>query len=187
MDGRFAAAAWDVVTSGIQGVAAELAAFKPAFVALFVAGSDSRRFDRDLTSTLRERQWTWPWFDEWDQRFADWGAWPTLWPELAPDDVDDEEYSEEEIVRFRREAMAGLISHTALMVAYRDWHLSKAQPYHRWRLVSVDEVEKRVAEAMSAPEVTGPAQLPPFFPGDRTTLQNVGPFGGPSGRIASTG
>jgi hypothetical protein len=167
-----AGAAWDRATAGITGAADELAVFRDEFAQAIAAGGSLHDLEDALQDALAEREWTWPWFEEWYGRFTEWGVYPFNWPPLAPTPTSDPPPSAEDLVVYRRAAIAPLLAHTAAMIYFRDRHLSRVRPGIKWRLaLRNDEAEKRVAaEKSPAIEAGDLSELPPFFPGDRTTL-----------------
>lgn len=167
-----ARAAWDRTTAGITGAAEEIAAFREAFAEALAAGESLHALEEELQDALAERDWTWPWFEEWSATFAEWGVHPGNWPPLAPTPTPDPPPTAEDLAEYRRAAIAPLIAHTAAMIYFRDRHLSRARPGIRWKLAPrSDEAEQRVA-AQKGPAIEAGdlSSLPPFFPGDRTTL-----------------
>ena len=176
----FATAAWRLVSSGIVGAQDRLQAAEPRFIACMIDGMPRRQLDRHLEQSLADAEWTWPWFEQWAVYFDRQGAWPFLWPCLEPDiDPDDDDppvYLPAELVAYRRAAIAPLIASVAAKMAYRDRNESRPIPkWFGWRLSMLDDkVENQIAEryrpAVEAGDLT---HLPPYFPGDRTTLQRV--------------
>lgn len=171
--------AWRKVTNQITGADEVLQAFEKEWLTVVVTGQTSRKLDRCLFDALEPMDWSWPWFEEWLVRFREWGAFPLMW-----DGIDRaEDLTEIEAV------CAQLISHTSGALLYRDRQLrnyAKMSPQsrERWVLVDVgDPIEMRIAaphrRAIEAGEFS---QLPPFFPGDRTTFRPAMP-----GRITVQG
>ncbi len=178
-DQELAGQAWDRATSGITGATAELTKFRERFVAAITGQGAMDELDRDLEDQLSELDWQWPWFEEWYKKFTEWGVYPHLWPPMAPELDESEPYSDEELAAYRKAAIAPLIAHTAAMIFFRDRHIEKSHSFTKWRLAHKnDPAEMRVAIPKEIDIVSGNmSSLPPFFPGDRTSLQPQNPLG----------
>jgi hypothetical protein len=64
------------------------------------------------------------------------------------------------------------------MMFYRDRHLIKSHAFTKWRLTHRnDPAEMRVATEKEIAIMSGDmSSLPPFFPGDRTSLEPIRPL-----------
>ncbi|MGV1823752.1 hypothetical protein [Agrobacterium vitis] len=171
--------AWDQITSGIEGATQELADMRAGFVNTVTEGAVFRKFEKVLVSRLGTVEWKWPWFETSLEMFREWDVWPQMWPDLTPDEevVELEEYSADELAIFRREQISPLISHAASKIYYRSLSMRLMPTGITWRLAyTSDTAEKLAAEPYEAAILAGDISiLPPFFPGDRTSLQFVMP------------
>lgn len=169
---------WDQATKGITGIDAALSDFRERFTTAITTGGSLDELDRELEEQLSEADWEWPWFEEWYKTFSEWGAYPYLWPPMAPEPDEAEPYSPEELAAYRKAAIAPLIAHTAAMIFYRDRHLEKSHSFTKWRLAHRnDAAEMRVATEKEIAIMSGDmSSLPPFFPGDRTSLESIKPL-----------
>jgi hypothetical protein len=169
---------WDQATKGITGISSELAEFREKFVAAITEGGPMDELDRDLEDKLSELDWTWPWFEEWHTRFSEWKMNPHLWPPMQPEPDENEPYTPDELAAYRKAAIAPLIAHTAAMIFYRDRHLERSHGFEKYRLMHRnDGAEMRVATEKEIAIMSGDmSSLPPFFPGDRTSLEPIKPL-----------
>jgi hypothetical protein len=139
-------------------------------------GDTLRKFDKELVTSLATIDWRWPWLEEWEEKFESAGHWPFMWPDFVPGDSEDEDYTAAELAIYRRQAIAPLITHTASALSY---HLRDADMIfrvgQRGRLVLLDDPAERWAAAQYPAEFTFSETMviPPFFPGDRTSVQLV--------------
>ncbi len=179
-DRELASQAWDQVTQEINGAEDELKTLREPFIEVMITGNVMRKLEKQAAETLGNVPWIWPWFEKWEAKFTQWDAFPYSWPDLLPDEDEIEEWSPEEMAVLRRQEMAPLILHTAEKIFYASKHML---PYktgdmrmpESWRLVQMDDpTENRIAATYEANIAAGDLSVvPPFFPGDRTTLQPV--------------
>lgn len=163
-------AGWDLIV-GNTSIRVELAeAAYLDFHDTFVAGASARDLCTVLQRHLSRTTWHWPWFQEWHQHFAPRGEVPYLWQDLAwaaaksggqPSDL------------------VPLLEHSVSATIFRLRNLRQwaemAQPLFPI-LAPVNDfqgkVEQRLAREMWPKIASGDwSVLPPFFPGDRTSLQ----------------
>lgn len=162
--------------SQITGARDVLAQFQPKFVEGMLQGDTLRMFDKDLVAALATVDWRWPWLEEWEEKFDSAGLWPFMWPNFVPEDAEDDDYTAGELAIYRRQAMAPLITLTASALSY---HFRNADMIfrvgQRGRLVFMDDPAERWAAAQYPAEFTFTETMavPPFFPGDRTSMQAV--------------
>lgn len=176
MSGDWFRRGWQEVTAGIAGASAELAALEAQFASTMQDGQALRTFDRALGAALDGKLWDWPLLDGWQGRFEAEGLWPYIWPDFQPDEEEIAEYDARELAAFRRHAATPLISHTAMMTGYR--HRNQAMLTEAGvslRLVSMGDSAE---DWVSGPYITALANgdhrhLPPYFPGDRTSVQRL--------------
>jgi hypothetical protein len=167
--------AWDRTASGIAGATDALKPLRERFVKAITEGTPLEEVENEVVDQLAEREWTWEWFEEWRKLFAETGEFPKSWPALAPEPDPDQPYTEAELAEYRRAAVASLVVPTAAMVFFRDRRMAKAFGYEKWTLAHGDDpVEERIARD-KAPAIMGGdyGSLPPFFPGDRTSMRAV--------------
>jgi hypothetical protein len=167
--------AWDRTASGIAGLGEVFKPLRERFVKAITEGTPLDELENDVIDQLAEREWTWDWFEEWRTLFAETGEFPRSWPALAPEPDPDQPYTEAELAEYRRAAVASLITPTAAMVFFRDRRMSKAFGYEKWTLAHGDDpVEERIAKDKAVAIMGGDfSSLPPFFPGDRTSMRAV--------------
>lgn len=170
--------AWTQARAGITGAEGEISAFKDRFASTIAAGKPLQEIEDDLQDQLAVVDWQWPWFEEWHGKFTEWGTFPLTWPPLAPPAEERDQYSADDLAEYRRAGMALLLAQTAAMIFYRDRHLSKSHMHQAWQLGHVgDPVEGRVAEAYDDAVRAGDlSKVPPYFPGDRTSLKPNSPI-----------
>lgn len=170
-----AAAGWDQIAATVSGAQDQLSSLRQAFVDAVVSGDDFRTLTRKAKAVLSPAEWHWPWFNEWEARFAAAGLSPFLWPGNA----DEDEVDEEQVLRWRREDLAALIIQTAASRAYTLAHLANYRPGYVVALSSLDDADRLGAADHIARVAAGDfTQIPPFFPGDRSTISiRPGRFG----------
>lgn len=179
-----ARAAWDSVCTEIAGAKTRLNGFRPTFARGMADGLSLRREIAEFAAGMETARWTWPAFDRWLETFSTWGEWPHMWQPVAEALAEDMEPENRAVAL--RNAAACLIPHTAMARFYVAQH---AENFVRlvprgWtlRLVFIDDnggpAERRAAEPFRARIECGDLSMrPPFFPGDRTTVQAVPPAG----------
>jgi hypothetical protein len=167
--------AWDRTASAIAGATDVFKPLRERFVKAITEDQPLEDLENDLIDQLAVREWTWEWFEEWRKLFAEWGTFPASWPALAPEPDPSQPYTDDELAEYRRAAVASLIIPTAAMVFFRDRRMTKAFGFEKWTLAtSEDPVEQRVAKDKQPAIMAGEfGSLPPFFPGDRTSMRAV--------------
>ncbi len=147
----------------------------------------SKRAQQILRSTLLFRhEWGWPELDEWAGRFSASRRWPEIWKNYADAyrAADDNEKRSERIA---------LLHHYLLFAASNaqllaDFLAGQQSGWSQRRLelrCTEDRsgaIEKSIAKTFQKLIAAGDySQLPPFFPGDRTSLVSIR-IGGPHER-----
>jgi hypothetical protein len=161
--------------------------------------NDPRKFLKAFKAVIGPHPWVWPWFDEWREKFRQAQAWPGMWTEIAeldqeapppdPDEEDDYGMTPEGVQATLAEAQVELLHHSVSMMGYRLRDmvnlLNRSSSPEVWRIkltsIAGCPVEEAIA-AQFADAVAGwmPGQdfppLPPYFPGDRTSVDLVNPY-----------
>lgn len=176
---ELAVATWRALTQPMTGAEAVLASFEAEWALGIISGDlPNWKFERKLCAALRQVEWSWPWFAEWYASFNAAGEFPFMWRGIN-------DKGELEIVAAR------LLVHTASHLYYRNRRLvahtmatlngqvvRTGQPAGWlpegwfWTLADAgDPIEMRIAEPYRAAIEAGDlTHIPPFFPGDRTSL-----------------
>lgn len=165
------AVAWRSVVSQIEGDVAFFDRFGVEFVRLMIAGDAFRKFNSRLGEVMSNRQWTWPLLERWEALFATEGVSPYMWDFEPPTHDRGGEKS-----AARSHGVAKVITHTAAMRAYADRHARKSTSFFAARALFKTDcpAENLVASRFEAAIAAGDLSVvPPFFPGDRTTLRYV--------------
>jgi hypothetical protein len=119
--------------------------------------------------TILKTQWTWHEFDKWHSLFSQQKKWPYLWRQQRLNELpDDESYKSE----YWQQRILRILVHTISMRAYaiRDEQLKIGNGMKERFADDVGdecEVEAMICKQFNAGDLKG---LPPFFPGDRTSL-----------------
>lgn len=171
----FPEAAFDLVTEEIDWPAGIRQAARAAWIGAFERG-DTRLEVRALAAEVFEVEWHWPEFERWHAFFVEEGIWPVMWEAFEPphDLEEDEEFEAGPVARVR------LLTHTLSSTTYRLRDTVNTLPTGwSWDLAVVgdgDDVEPRIAALHQARVRRGDlSALPPYFPGDRTSLRRVPP------------
>lgn len=168
-EARFLAAAWDLVVLPIGLAPAAGRALFAAWASAHTKG-DPRAENKALSAALKDTDWRWPWFDASAEGFDQDGEWPHMWLR---------EGLETEKARAEVQPRCVILAHTLSMTAYRMRDmaddamkdLARRRGGYRLSVVAGCPVEARVAAQHAASIEAGDmSRLPPFFPGDRTTI-----------------
>lgn len=125
-----------------------------------IQGDGHNEISAAFNGVLKGHEWSWPWLEEWQAKFASAARLPYLWDSL----------------KMTKQNAASLLGHSIIMRIYsigraRDALNSMQCSPNRWELIFLFlgcPVEQEIAES------TGHAcleNLPPFFPGDRTRIR----------------
>jgi hypothetical protein len=168
--------AWDWVTGNIVGAERELRQAKASFEKIMAEGDVFRGFDRDLSAALADKDWHWPWLEEWRAKFCQMGMVPYMWRRELAGTGNWAEAS----YPAAGQPTSSLISHSASMATSTLGTVAQGlEPYgmseRRLRLSTIDdEAEAAVAALFATQSYLDPhGDLPPFFPGDRTGVMWV--------------
>jgi hypothetical protein len=103
---------------------------------------------------------SWPWYDQWERTFNDYGTYPYVWRSFAD----------------KPDRILRLFDHTLFFFIYRRLHanqifaLGGTRPYLRPRFHCC-QVERDIGQGqLLLMTFENPASWPPFFPGDRTSI-----------------
>lgn len=119
--------------------------------------------------TIMQSDWRWQEFEEWRIKFNDLGQWPYLWVKERLHEMPDSNFYTDE---YWQKRIARILVHTITMRAYslRD-EQQKIECGSTQRFAdSADDtcpIETEICRKFNIGLLTG---LPPFFPGDRTSL-----------------
>lgn len=145
----------------------------------FKSGSPSK-MDNAVITILGGKNWDWPWFDSWYEKFSVSKMWPRMWADFEIYQEDKEKYFK----KFTKQKCV-LLSHTLFMMTYtfrrialiqRDWadrEVIEKMPGYKYYIYlnMIDDgyfsVEK---DAVGGQKVLDEEHFPPYFPGDRTSL-----------------
>lgn len=142
----------------------------------FWPGDSPRREMQILRQILLRREWRWPLFDEWAARFAADGAWPGMWTSYGEYHAED---NDDGMLDERIEILHHTLNFTANTFAkfaqYLDWYGADPTPRYVLDISSIGDgpgrIEGKIAKPFRAAINAGDhSRLPPFFPGDRTSL-----------------
>lgn len=178
-DPELVSRAWDWVTSGIIGANDILLQAKPRFVAIMADGDVFRAFNRDLAAQLAGVEWEWPWLEEWRAKFRLAGLVPYLWRREEDGVFWPGTWSD---LTFPPQGLStvSLIAHTASASTYSLRRVIEGLEVRggrekRLRLATPIDDAEAWASGTFAPQrwVDPNGDLPPFFPGDRSSVQWV--------------
>lgn len=119
--------------------------------------------------TISKTRWKWPEFEKWRAVFIENEQWPYTWKRQRLHEMPDGNEQQEE---YWQQRIARILVHTITMRAYslRDEQErieNRMQQRFAEKTDDVCEVEAEICRQYDAGELKG---LPPFFPGDRTSL-----------------
>lgn len=149
------------------------------FAADLIDDPTAARAAQILRSTLLFRhQWDWPELDEWAARFSKSRRWPKIWGGYA-DAYRSAAPDEKTIQRIT------LLHHSLIMAGTSAQRLSdfislQSTSMFRYSLTlhfigdNTGALEKRIGQPFQKAILAGDySNLPPFFPGDRTSLSSI--------------
>lgn len=192
--------AWDRVTVDMTGGGAALAKARRPWIKARAEGADTRHIERELEDGLLRSRWHWPWHQRWLERFTAARMWPSMWNLTSSATMRLEmNFPEAETAQERRDLICDehdrikanavkLFTHTVSTMASTERDRRQHAEIDTsilgwsWTLSNTMDppalVEALLPAALSAFDALYPAPntpLPPYFPGDMTSVLLVRP------------